>query len=36
MKKFCKELKELGTKIINYEQKEMASLTDKEKKYYKK
>ena len=34
MKKFCKELKDLGTKIINYEQKEMTPLTDKEKKYY--
>ena len=34
IKKFCKELKELGIKIINYEQKEVISLTDKEKEYY--
>ena len=34
IKKFCSELKELGTKIINYEQKEMTPLTDDEKKYY--
>ena len=30
MKRFCSELKELGTKIINYEQKEMIPLTDNE------
>ena len=34
MKRFCSELKELGTKIINYEQKEMIQLTDNENKYY--
>ena len=34
IKKFCKELKELGTKIINYEKKDMDPLTDREKKYY--
>ena len=34
IKKFCKELKELGTKIINYEQKEMIPLTDEEKRFY--
>ena len=27
IKKFCTELKELGTKVVNYEQKEMTSLT---------
>ena len=26
IKKFCSELKELGTKIVNYEQKEMTPL----------
>ena len=35
IKKICKELKELGTKITNYEQKEMIALTDEEKEYYK-
>ena len=34
MKMFCSELKELGTKIANYEQNEMISLTDNENKYY--
>ena len=34
MKMFCSELKELGTKIANYEQKEMTPLTDNENKYY--
>ena len=34
IKKFCSDLKELGTKIINYEQKEMIPLTDNENKYY--
>ena len=34
IKTFWKELKELGTKIINYEQKEMTPLTDKENKNY--
>ena len=33
-KKFCSELKELGTKLINYEQKEVISLTDNENTYY--
>ena len=27
IKKFCSELKELGTKVVNYEQKEMTPLT---------
>ena len=36
IKKFCKEIRELGTKIINYEQKEMTPLTNKEKRYYEK
>ena len=30
IKRFCSDLKELGTKIINYEQKEMIPLTDNE------
>ena len=34
IKKFCSDLKELGTKIINYKQKEMIPLTDNENKYY--
>ena len=34
IKKFCSELKELGTKIINYEQKQMTPSTDDENKYY--
>ena len=34
IKRFCSDLKELGTKIINYEQKEMIPLTDNENKYY--
>ena len=34
IKKFCSELKELGTKIVNYEQKKMTSLTDDKNKYY--
>ena len=34
IKKFCKELNEICTRIVNYEQKEMTPLTDKEKKYY--
>ena len=32
IKRFCSELKELGTKVINYEQKEMTPLTDDENK----
>ena len=34
IKRFCSDLKELGIKIVNYEQKEMAPLTDDEDKYY--
>ena len=34
IKKFCDELKELGTKVVNYEQKEMPPLTDDENRYY--
>ena len=34
IKRFCSDLKELGTKIINYEQKEMMPLIDNENKYY--
>ena len=34
IKKFCKELKELSTKIINWKQNNMDPLTDNEKKYY--
>ena len=34
IKRFCSELKELATKIINYEQKVLIQLTDNEKKYY--
>ena len=34
MKKFCKNLKEHTTKIINYEKKEMIPLTKEEKKMY--
>ena len=33
---FCSNLKMLGTKIINYEQKEMIPLTDNQNKYYEK
>ena len=36
MERFCKDLKEHATKIINYEKKEMISLTDAENKSYKK
>ena len=36
IEKFCKNLKELGTEIINFEQKEMISLTNKEIKSYEK
>ena len=36
MGRFCKDLKEHATKIINYEKKEMIPLTDKENKSYKK
>ena len=34
IKRFCSELKELGTKTINYEQKEMIPLPENENKYY--
>ena len=34
IKRFCSDLKEVGTKIINYEEKEMIPLTDKENKFY--
>ena len=34
MKKFCKDLREHATKIINYEKKKMIPLTIKEKTYY--
>ena len=34
IEKFCKDLKELATKIINYKEKEMIPLTDKENKFY--
>ena len=33
---FCKKLKEIETEIINYEEKEMILLTDKENKSYEK
>ena len=33
---FCKKLKELGPEIINYKEKEMMPLADKENKFYKK
>ena len=36
MKKFCKDLREHSTKIINYEKKKMISLTTKEKIHYNK
>ena len=34
IKMFCRDLKELGTKIINYEKKDMIPLTDSENKFY--
>ena len=34
IKRFCSELKELGKKIVNYEQKEMTALTVDENRYY--
>ena len=36
MKKFCEDLKEHATKIINYEKKEMIPLTYEENEFYKK
>ena len=35
MKRFCKDLKEHATKLLNYEKKEMIPLTDAENKSYK-
>ena len=34
IEKFCEDLKELATKVINYEEKEMIPLTDSENKFY--
>ena len=34
MKKFCKDLREHATKIINYEKKDMITLTKKEEEIY--
>ena len=34
IKRFCSDLKELGTKIVNYKQKEMILLTDNQNRYY--
>ena len=36
IEKFCKDLKELGTEIINFEEKEMMPLTNKDIESYKK
>ena len=36
IEKFCKDLKELGTEIINFEEKEMIPLTNKEIRSYQK
>ena len=36
IKKFCGDLKELGTRIINYQQKQMIPLTDSKNKFYEK
>ena len=35
MEQFCKDLRENAMKIINYEKKEMISLTDEESEFYK-
>ena len=35
MERFCKNLKENATRIINYEKKEMTPLTNEESKFYK-
>ena len=35
IKRFCRKLKELGTRVVNYEMKDMIPLTDEENKYYK-
>ena len=34
IKKFCSDLKELATRIINYDEKEMIPLTDNKSKFY--
>ena len=34
IKRFCRKIKELGTRIVNYEKKDMIPLTDNENKYY--
>ena len=34
IKKFCKEIKKISTKIINWKQKKMDLLTNEEKEYY--
>ena len=36
MEKFCKDLKTLAMEVVNYEKKEMISLTDEQNKYYEK
>ena len=36
MKRFCSDLKEFGTKIINYEEKDIIPLTDNENRSYEK
>ena len=36
MEKFCKDLRDHAMKIVNYEEKEMILLTDKETKSYEK
>ena len=36
MERFCKDLKQHATKIINYQKKEMIPLTDEKSKFYKK
>ena len=36
MERFCKDLREHAMKIINYEEKDMIPLTDKENKFYEK
>ena len=33
IKRFCRKLKELGTRVVNYEKKDMIPLTDNENKY---
>ena len=36
MKRFCSDLKQFGTKIINYEEKDIIPLTDNENRSYEK